>query len=46
MKHVTGELHLGRTERIVGREDEFGWKHATFEAGALWPTGKKIEESC
>lgn len=36
VEHFTGEFHFWRTERVVGREDQFSWKHSTLETCALW----------
>lgn len=36
VKHVAGELHLGRTERIIGGEAEHSGKHAAFETRVFW----------
>ena len=35
VKHVTGEPHLGRTERIIRREAEHRWKHSAFKTRIL-----------
>ncbi len=35
MKHVAGEPHLRRTERIIGGEAEDGRKHSSFKTGIL-----------
>lgn len=39
VKHVAGEPHLGRTERIIGGEAENGWKDSALEAGVLRTPG-------
>lgn len=35
MKHVAGEPHLRRTERIIGGKAEDGRKHSSFKTGIL-----------
>lgn len=35
VEHVAGELHLRRTEWIVGREHQFGGENAALEAGSF-----------
>lgn len=42
VEHFTGELHLGRTQGVVGWEDELRWEYATLETGAFGATGKEI----
>lgn len=44
VEHVAGEPHLGRTERIIGREAENGWKNSTLEAGVLRTPGRTIQQ--
>lgn len=35
VKHVAGEPHLRRTERIIRGKTEDGWKHSTFKTCVL-----------
>lgn len=46
MEHFALERHLGRTQWIVWRKDEFCWKDASFEARSFRAANVENEHSC
>lgn len=42
VEHLTGELHLRRTQWVVRWENKFGWKDASFETSPFRTTIKKL----
>ena len=41
MKHFRYEFHLGRTERVVGGEDEFRHEHPSFKGTVFRPSSEE-----